>query len=64
MRISEKAVGCLFHRNGWAEKGQGLVEYALLLAFVVIVAAAVIHSEALQQEIAVVFASVEGLFGE
>lgn len=53
----------LFHQNGWSEKGQGLVEYALVLALVIIIAAAVVHSEALQQNVDAVFTSVAGLFG-
>ncbi len=53
----------MFHQNGWSEKGQGLVEYALVLALVIIIAAAVVHSEALQQNVDAVFTSVAGLFG-
>ena len=63
MSITEQAVSGLFHQNGWSESGQGLVEYALVLAAVIIIAAAVVHSETLQQNIDAVFTSVAELFG-
>ena len=53
----------MFQQDGWFEKGQGLVEYALVLAAVVVIATAVVHSETLQQATNAVFASVADLFG-
>ena len=48
----------------WKEKGQGLVEYALVLAMVVVLAMALVHNDALRQAIADLFATVAGAFGE
>lgn len=40
------------------EKGQGIVEYALILAFVVVIAMALTNSGGLQDKIKAVFTSV------
>lgn len=40
------------------EKGQGIVEYALILAFVVVIAMALTNSGGLQEKIKSVFTSV------
>ena len=45
-----------------SEKGQGIVEYALILAFVVVVAAAIPNSGGLRNKIADVFNNVVGAF--
>ena len=45
-----------------SEKGQGIVEYALILAFVVVVAAAITNSGGLRNKIADVFNNVVGAF--
>jgi Flp pilus assembly pilin Flp len=49
-----------------AAKGQGMVEYALIIALVAVVAAVgfVLFSEALTAEHNSLFASVRGLFGQ
>lgn len=44
------------------QKGQGMVEYAVILAFVVVVAAGIANGGALQAAISNVFTSVQGLF--
>ena len=44
------------------EKGQGVIEYAVLLAFVVAVAAAVGSSGTLRESISSVFTSISTLF--
>lgn len=46
-----------------SEKAQGIVEYALILAFVVVVAAALTNSNGLRHEINGVFESVSNAFG-
>lgn len=46
----------------FGEEGQGIVEYALILAFVVIVAAAISNSGALQTGVKGAFDNVAGLF--
>ena len=45
-----------------SEKGQGIVKYALILAFVVVVAAAITNSGGLRNKIADVFNNVVGAF--
>ena len=45
----------------WAEKGQGLVEYALILAFVVILAAVFANSDELAARVAEVANALAGL---
>ncbi len=45
-----------------SEKAQGIVEYALILAFVVIVAAAITNAGDLQQKVKAVFTNVSGAF--
>ena len=45
------------------EKGQGIVEYALILAFVVIVAAAIANGGDLQTKVKKVFTDISGMFG-
>ena len=45
------------------EKGQGIVEYALILAFVVIVAAAITNGGGLWDKVKAVFQSVTDAFG-
>ena len=45
------------------EKGQGIVEYALILAFVVIVAAAITKGDGLQAKVKQVFTDVTNAFG-
>lgn len=52
----------MFHPKEWTEKGQGLVEYAVVLSLVATIALAVVHSETLQQKIADVFALAASLF--
>ena len=47
-----------------SEKGQGIMEYALILAFVVVVAAAIGSGGDLQGKVKGVFTSLSGLFGE
>lgn len=44
-----------------SERGQGIVEYALILAFVTIIAAALINSDGLQNTISGVIQKVEDL---
>ena len=44
-----------------SEKAQGMVEYSLILAFVVIIAAALFGATGIQQSIANVFTSVKHL---
>ncbi|HBT79041.1 MAG TPA: pilin protein [Selenomonas sp.] len=46
-----------------SEKAQGIVEYALILAFVVIVAAAIGSSGDLQTKVKDVFTSISNMFG-
>ncbi len=45
------------------EKGQGMVEYALILAFVAIIAAGLTGQGNLATSISSVFTKVQGLFG-
>ncbi len=45
------------------EKGQGIVEYALILAFVVVVAVAISNGGALQQKVQGVFNNMSAAFG-
>ncbi len=45
-----------------SEKGQGIVEYALILAFVVVVAAAISNSGALQTGVKKAFDDMAGMF--
>lgn len=45
------------------EKGQGIVEYALILAFVVVVAAAISDGGNLRERIAQVFTDITNAFG-
>ena len=44
-----------------SERGQGIVEYALILAFVTIIAAALINSDGLQNTISGVIQKVKDL---
>ena len=44
-----------------SEKAQGIVEYALILAFVTIIAAALINKGGLQENITAVITKVTGL---
>lgn len=44
-----------------SEKAQGIVEYALILAFVVVIAAALLGTDGIEQSIKNVFTSVEQL---
>lgn len=44
------------------QKGQGMVEYAVILAFVVVVAAGIASSGDLQTAVKKVFTDVKGLF--
>ena len=46
-----------------SEKAQGIVEYALILAFVVVVAAAIANGGGLRDKIKGVFESVSSAFG-
>ena len=46
-----------------SEKAQGIVEYALILAFVVVVAAAITNGGGLRDKISDVFKSVTDAFG-
>ena len=48
----------------FSEKGQGIVEYALILAFVTIIAAALINKGGLQENIQAVITKVTGLLGK
>ena len=48
----------------FSEKGQGIVEYALILAFVTIIAAALINKGGLQENIKAVITKVTGLLGK
>ena len=45
----------------FSEKGQGIVEYELILAFVTIIAAALINKGGLQENIQAVITKVTGL---
>ena len=45
------------------EKGQGIVEYALILAFVVVVAAAIASGGDLQKKVEAVFTNITKAFG-
>lgn len=45
-----------------SEKAQGIVEYALILAFVVVVAAALTNGDGLRDKVANVFTSVTNAF--
>lgn len=49
--------------SGLSEKGQGIVEYALILAFVVIVAAAITNGGNLRGKVQEVFGNVVTAFG-
>ena len=44
------------------EKGQGIVEYALILAFVVVVAAAITNAGGLRTKITTVFTNITNAF--
>ncbi len=44
------------------EKGQGIVEYALILAFVVVVAAAITNSGTLKTKVSSVFEAITNAF--
>lgn len=44
-----------------SEKAQGIVEYALILAFVAVIAAALFGSDGIQGSIEKVFDNIEGL---
>lgn len=46
-----------------SEKAQGIVEYALILAFVVVVAAAIANGGELQTKVSSVFTAISGKFG-
>ena len=46
------------------EKGQGIVEYALILAFVVVVAAAISNAGGLRTRVAQVFTDMLNAFGQ
>ena len=46
-----------------SEKAQGIVEYALILAFVVVVAAAITDGGGLRDKVAKVFTDVTNAFG-
>jgi len=46
-----------------SEKGQGIVEYALILAFVVVVAAAITGSGDLKTKVQGAFTNMAGAFG-
>lgn len=46
-----------------SQKGQGIVEYALILAFVVVVAAAIFNGGELRTKIAKVFSDISAAFG-
>lgn len=46
-----------------SEKAQGIVEYALILAFVVVVATAITNGDGLRDKIKGVFESVSNAFG-
>ncbi len=48
--------------SGLSEKGQGIVEYALILAFVVIVAAAITNGGGLRDKVQEVFQNVTTAF--
>ena len=48
----------------FSEKAQGIVEYALILAFVTIIAAALINAGGLQENIKAVITKVTGLLGK
>ena len=48
----------------FSEKGQRIVEYALILAFVTIIAAALINKGGLQENIQAVITKVTGLLGK
>jgi len=45
------------------EKGQGIVEYALILAFVIVVAAAITSGGDLQTKVKSVFTGISTAFG-
>ena len=45
------------------EKGQGIVEYALILAFVVVVAAAITNAGGLRTKVQAVFTDITNAFG-
>lgn len=45
-----------------SEKAQGIVEYALILAFVVVVAAAITNGEGLQKKVKAVFDDLSAAF--
>lgn len=45
-----------------SQKGQGIVEYALILAFVVVVATALFNGDQLKEKVAKVFTDISGLF--
>ena len=47
----------------FSEKAQGIMEYALIMAFVVVVATAIGSGSDLQTKVKGVFASLCGLFG-
>lgn len=49
--------------SGLSEKGQGIVEYALILAFVVIVAVAISNGGNLRNKVQTVFGCVVNAFG-
>ncbi len=48
-----------FRKN---EKGQGIVEYALILAFVVLLAVSLSNGDALAGKVSKIIEAVEGLF--
>ena len=45
-----------------SEKGQGMVEYALILAFVAVIAAGLTGNSGIASSISSTFASITGLF--
>ena len=49
--------------SGLSEKGQGIVEYALILAFIVVIAMAITSGGDLRGKVQNVFSSISTAFG-
>lgn len=57
--MAMKAIRNFVKKFSLSQKGQGIVEYALILAFVVVIAAALTNAGGLQDKIKGVFTKVE-----
>ena len=49
---------CFLQTHGLSKKGQGMVEYALIIAFVVVIAAGLVNSDTVKNKIINIFNSL------